>query len=360
MGTESIDADVRDRYDHGDHWISAAVERGLPFGLDNRLLTAVVKFNLIPDVLAALYVVTQWGEWSVRFLAAAALFTAWANVAPYLIWYYDKRVLPSFFDTVSEIVVDTDRLDELAVRYNKFYEGFDLLSALLWGGGFLAAGYFGAGVFEAQGMTGDGRLFLWTTLAYGAYVGGVLGEGGFSGTVTTLFLVREVAGLEFEIQPLHPDGLGGLSTVGEFAIRTTLLWSSASLLIPLAFQLISGAGSLNVVMAAVTAGYIGTILATFLYPTLVINRRSERLRTETLEAIRREYLALQERVDGSSADGVSDVNDRLEMQRLRNQYDDYATVRLYPLQIEIFVRLAGSVLFPLFFLLLEYYLPALG
>mgnify|MGYP000521893668 CR=1 FL=1 len=356
----SLDADARERYDHGTHWISAAVERGLPFGVDNRLVTAVVVFNLVPDLLAAVYVLTQWGEWSVQFLAAAALFTAWANLAPYLIWYYDQRVLPSFFHTVAEIVVETDRLDELAVRYNEYYEGFRPLFALLWGGGFLAAGYFGAGVFEAQGMTGDGRIFLWTTLAYGAYVGGVLGEAGFSGTVTTLLLVREVAGLEFDIQPLHPDGLGGLSTVGEFAIRTTLLWSSASLLIPLSFQLIAGTGSLNVVMAGVTAGYVATILATFLYPTLLINRRSEEIRSRRLESLRREYLALQEQVDRGDAEGMDDVNRRLEMQQLRSQYDDYATVRLYPLQVGIFVRLAGSVLLPLFFLLLEYYLPTIA
>jgi hypothetical protein len=54
---------------------------------------------------------------------------------------------------------------------------------------------------------------------------------------------------------------------------------------------------------------------------------------------------------------MDDVNRRLEMQRLRNKYDDYATVRLYPMQTQILARLAGSVLLPLVFLLLEFYLP---
>lgn len=40
-----------------------------------------------------------------------------------------------------------------------------------------------------------------------------------------------------EIDPLHPDGLGGLSSVGYVAIRTTLLFSAGSLFIPILFRL---------------------------------------------------------------------------------------------------------------------------
>ncbi|MFB6140743.1 MAG: hypothetical protein ABEJ26_09955 [Halosimplex sp.] len=114
-------------------------------------------------------------------------------------------------------------------------------------------------------------------------------------------------------------------------------------------------------MALVTAAYIGTVLVTFLYPTILVNRRSEEIRSGTLADIRAEYLDLQTRIDEEEDDDeMRDVNRRLEMQRLRNKYDDYATVRLYPMQIQIFVRLASSVLLPLLFLLLEYYLPAIA
>jgi hypothetical protein len=348
-----------DEFDYDTHWISTQLARGLPLGIDNRALTGVIKFNLAPNLVAAAYVLTQWSAIAPRFLLAAALFLGWANVAPYLIWVYDERVLPQFFEKVSEIVVEEDRLEDLAVRFNTYHADFHPLFAILWGGGFLAAGVFGTPVFEAQGMAGSGRLFLWTTLAYGAYVGGVFGEAGFSATVTTLLLVRQVAKLEFEIRPLHPDGLGGLSTIGYFAIRTTVLWSTASLLIPLAFQLISGPSSINLVMLLVTVAYIGTILAVFLYPTVKINRRSEQLRERRLAEIREAYLNLQRQVNDDVANTIDDVNRRLEMQRLRNKYDDYASVRLYPMQIQIFVRLAGSVFVPLFFLLLEYYLPSI-
>lgn len=344
-----------ERFDQSSHWISAQLEAGV-FGIEDEYLTGVLKFGLVPDLLAAIYVATQWNEIQFSFLVASALFLFWANSAPYLIWYYDKRVMPRFFTKMSEIIVDRDRLGELATKYDERFADYRPLLTLLWGGGFLLGGWLGKALFMEQGMVGDGQIFLWTTLAYGAFVGGVFGESGFSATVTTIAAVREISELEFDIRPLHPDGLGGMSTIGYYAIRTTVLWSTASLLIPLAFQMIAFS-SANYAMYLVTIAYIGTILFSFLYPTLKINRRGEELREEILRQIRAEYLALQEQISDTDGDAVASVSDRLELQRLRRQYDDYNTVRLYPMQIQIMVRLAGSLLLPLFFMFLEMYLP---
>jgi hypothetical protein len=345
------------RFDHGTHWISSSINRGFYF-IENRLVTGAIKFGLVPDILATIYVITQWEEISFTFLVASAFTLLWVNIAPYLIWYYDEKVMPRFFIKISEIVSDTGELEDISVRYNRYYESYDYISGALWAGGFIFALYFGTSFLQSQGMSGDGEIFLWTTYLYGLYVGAVLGEAGFSGTITTLLLVREVSELQFDIQPLHPDGLGGMSTVGYYAIRTTVLWSTASLLIPLSFQLISES-SLNYVMITVVTVYIGTILFSFVYPTWKINRVGEERREQILDGIRTEYRRLEQKVSTEETTQMSNLSTQLEMERLHRQYEDYNNVRLYPMEIRILTRLVGSLILPLIFMLVELYLPQL-
>lgn len=359
MGAETSESNLEpNRFDHASHWITRQIDAGIPGVSSNPLLTGVVKFAAMPDLLAGAYVLTRGQHITLPFLGASALFLLWVNIAPYLIWYYDSEVVPQFYTKISEIVVDTEQLDTMAEKYNDYFASFNPVFALLWGGGFLVGGVFSTALFESQGMTGGGRIFLWTTYAYGAYVGAVLGEAGFSAVVTTIRSIREVATLEFDIQPLHPDGLGGLSTVGYYAIRTTILWSTASLLIPMAFRMMS-VGGLNWVMSLVTAAYIGTILFSFVYPTMKMNRRSEEIRESILEDIRQEYNARRAAIKSETSEDLPEIKQRLELQQLRSTYEDYKSVRLYPMQTQILARLAGSVILPLIFLVIEQYFPKL-
>lgn len=343
-----------ERYDRSSNWISEQLEAGLPFGIQGEFITGVVKYAFVWNLLAVAYVVTQWHMASTSFLIAGALFLTWVNIAPFLIWYYDKSVLPRFFAIADELVVDTNKLEEIADKYNRRFASFRPLFALFWGLGFLVAGIFAIPLFESHGMVGDGRVFLWTTLAFGAYVGAVLGEAGFSAVVTTILCIREISTLEIDIRPMHPDGLGGLSAIGYFAIRTTVLWSSASLLSPLAFQMAS-ASLFDEMILLVTATYIGTILFSFVYPTIKINRQAQQSQERILSELQREYVKLEHQLD--SADDEAQLATRLDLQRLRNRYNDYANVQLYPMETAILTRLIGSVLLPLFFMMLELYLP---
>ncbi|MDS0282898.1 hypothetical protein [Haloarcula onubensis] len=355
QGIASDDGRTPAQYDRSTHWISRQLEAGLPFGVGGEFLTGVVKFALVWDLLAAAYVLTQWRAASTSFLVAGALFLAWVNVAPALIWYYDKSVLPRFFAIAYQLVVDADELERIAETYNRRFATVRPLFALFWGLGFLVAGVFAIPLFETQGMVGDGRVFLWTTLAFGAYVGAVLGEAGFSAVVTTVLCIREISTVEIDIKPLHPDGLGGLGAIGYFAIRTTVLWSTASLLSPLAFQMAS-ASLFDEAILLVTATYIGTILFSFVYPTLKINRQAKESQERILAELRDAYVELERELE-TADDDRERLGHRLDLQRLRNRYDDYATVQLYPMQTAILTRLIGSVLLPLGFLVLELYLP---
>jgi hypothetical protein len=76
-----------------------------------------------------------------------------------------------------------------------------------------------------------------------------------------------------------------------------------------------------------------------------------------LEDLRQEYADIEKKTQGLEKDQISELNKRLELQKVQNKYDNYNSVKLYPLQLSILTRLAGSVILPILFMLVELYLP---
>lgn len=346
-GSENKDSEL----DVGTHWVSKQCNQGI-FGFEpGPLLTGALKFGLIWDVIWIAIIVANWETITLPFLASWSLVLLWVNIAPYLIWSYDEKVMPEFFDRFLDITAEPDEFTQLARKYSRFFGRPHVGAAVFWAVAIVLVAWAGIPVLHQQGMAG----LMPVVYAYAVYIGIVLAGPGFMGPIVTLLLVREVAQLRFDIQPLHPDQLGGLSNVGYYSIRTTLLFSSGSLFLPLAFRLAAGGGRRTAIIVFVFV-YILTIAATFVYPTIKINRTAAELRDSILEDLRIEYSQLQQEIGESGDDKIADLNHRLELQRLRSKYDDYNNVRLYPLQVDILVQLAGSVLLPLFFLFLETYI----
>lgn len=347
---------MHEKFDHNTHWVSKHVENGL-FGIANPVLVSILKFGTLWNVLAIAYTVLHWESISFSFLYASALGLFWVNIAPALIWYYDERVLPEFFAHLSELISDEEERHYLAEKYNDLFAKHRISVSLFWGSAAVAIIFVSEPVLQAQGMIGSGQIFLWTSYAYAAYTGGVLGHG-FVGPIVTLLLIQEITQYELEIDPLHPDNLGGLSTVGYVSIRTTLLYSSGSLFLPILF-FFSSEGGVSSVIFGFAGIYIVSIFISFIYPTTIVNRRAQEYRDSILEDLRQEYTELEQATNSPEENEIAELNKRLELQRLQRTYENYNSVNLYPLQLSILTRLAGSVILPIFFMLVELYLPDL-
>jgi hypothetical protein len=347
---------MHEKFDHNTHWVSQHIENGL-FGIENPVLVSILKFSTPWNLLALAFTVLHWESISFSFIYASAFGLFWVNIAPFLIWYYDERVLPEFFAHLSELISDPEERHQLAEKYNDFFAQHRISVSLFWGGALTAIVFVSESALRAQGMTGGGELFLWTTYAYAAYIGSVLGHG-FVGPLTTILLIREVTQYELEIDPLHPDNLGGLSTVGYVSIRTTLLYSSASLFLPLLFYF-SSSGGISWVIFGFTGIYVLSIFISFIYPTTIVNRRAQEYRDSILEDLRQQYSELERATNSPEENEIAELNKRLELQRLQRRYENYNSVNLYPFQLGTLTRLAGSVILPILFMVIELYLPNL-
>jgi hypothetical protein len=347
---------MHERFDHNSHWVSNKIENGI-VGIRNPLLVSILKFSLPWNILSIIFTVLFWDSISLSFLYASILALTWVNLAPYLIWYYDERVLPGFFSHLGELISDKDTRDEIAKKYNDFFAKHRVSVASFWTLATVSIIFVSEPALQSQGMVGTGSIFLWTTYAYAIYVGAVLSHG-FVGPVTTILLVRDVTEYELEIDPLHPDNLGGLSNVGYVSIRTTLLFSSASLILPLLFYF-SSSGGVSEVIFAIAGIYILTIFVSFIYPTAIVNRRAQEYRDSVLEDLREEYYRIEQATNDPDQDELSELNKRLELERVQRNYDNYNSVSLYPLQLNILTQLIGSVILPILFMFVEFYLPNL-
>lgn len=368
---------VEDR-NYASHWVSRVIDSGWPVSVGNPLLASVLRFGLLPNVFFALVLVFQPRQVPDDFLVAMFFAVVWLNVGPLLIWYYDERVLPTFFEEVSELVQNATRIDRLNEKYDTLFAEKYVLPTGLWV--LLLVGLF----FRAQEFLAQEGLFTVAGPFYFAYLASVVYLGiltgiGFMGVITTVLAIREISSEPLNINPLHPDGLGGLGVFGYYAIRTTLTFSTGSLLLPLAFIFVRMRG-VTALIYVIVLFYMGAIALSFVYPTYKINRQAQRIRDGKLDELRREYEAAKRQMqsagglstqlggaerDGSAAgsmDSTGAIPDskellgQLELQRLRNEYDDYQSVRLYPFQIDILLKLVSSILLPLVFVVIDQYL----
>lgn len=342
----------------GRMWVVRVVNRAREHLPGGPILVATYTLGALPVALTALYLALTLPETTARFATSQVLAALVAVIAPGGIWYWDRRVFPRFVEETTDIVDDPAALRAVARRYYRSFSDRYWTFTLPWTGLVLAVVALNVGYFRTVGVAGYGDPAFWVYLTFAAWWGLLTGIG-FHGAITAVRCIHAVGRLDFEIEPLHPDGLGGLSAVGYFAIWTTMLISVGSLTLPLAFLLGAEGGYRSLVFLAVGI-YVGTIALSFVYPTAYMNRKAQRIREEELEEKRRRIRSLQREartLDAASGEDASleEVATRLEIQRLREEFNEYDTVNLYPLSVGILSRLVSSILLPLFFIVFETY-----
>lgn len=331
-------------------WVTGAIEavdRRAPGG---PIVAGLLAFGWVPVLLLAPYLIGRADRMTDSFLFANLVAVLLIAGLPTLIRYYDGTVTPTFARKMTDRVRDPDALKEVAERHERLFARRYWLVVVPWTGLLLAVLAVSTPTLFDQGIEGIADPAYW---AYAAFLlwGGLITGIGFHGIVTTVSYVRAIPrATRIVIDPYHHDGLGGMSSFGYFAIRTTVLVSTGALLLPLAFELAAGSAFEAVIYAAVVV-YMAFIALSFFYPTLVINRRANEVRAERLEELREAIRDLRRDTavvgDREADPDVDDVARQLEIQRLRDRHEDYRDVKLYPMSPEILSQLVGSVILPL-------------
>lgn len=339
-------------YDGSRIWVSRLVDSAADRLPGGPIVAGTLALGWPALVLGAVVVAGVADTATPTFLASFGVTAGLLTAFPALIWYYDARVLTRFAGRMVDRVADETALAEVATTYERQFAHRYRPVAITWTILLLAVVVVSLPTFEAQGIDGVGDPLFWVVVVFFCW-GGLLTGIGFHGALTTVGYLRTLVDrTTLSIDPYHPDGLGGLSSVGYFAIRTTVLLSTGALLLPFAFQLAAGTPFEEPIYLAV-ACYVGVIAGSFAYPTWLVNRRADEVRVEHLDALGSEITALQRDLAATPGHDVDDVGTLLELQRLQQLYDDYRATRLYPMSPSILSQLIASVLLPIVMLLLE-------
>lgn len=323
------------------------------------ILSGLLTVGLVPLAITAVFFSLIGPAATADILLEQLLAAAVTVVGPVFVWHYDERIFPTFAEQATSVVADDAPLRTIIEKYERFFAGRAWLTTLPWVVVVLAVVVANLGFFRSLGVTGYGDPAFLTYAVFSVWWAVVTGIG-LHGAITTILCIREVGRLELDIDPLHPDELGGLSNIGYFAIRTTMMNSIGSLTLPLAFTIATEGGFEQVVYLAVVI-YVGFILLSFVYPTLYVNRRAQAVREGVLEERRQQIRELQAEMSSNRDRSTTDIEDvelQLQIQTLRDDFNDYNNVNLYPLSVSILSRLASSLLLPIGFMLLETYVLA--
>jgi hypothetical protein len=315
--------------------------------------TILLTVGLVPFALTGVFLAFIGFDVRRVFLGSQLLASAMIAVATVLIWRYDTVVLPTFVERATEVTPHDDNreLRAIAARHRAFFTDMGA-TTVVWTALILFAILANDGYFQALGVPGYTDPAYLVYLVFTAW-GGAITAVGIRMAATTTLCIREIGQLDFSIDPLHPDGLGGLSTIGYFAIRTTTMLSIGALGLPLAFDVVRVGGGSGIIYLLV-AVYIGLIVGSFAFPTVYINRRANEIKQAQLNDTRERIHDLSDRL--MAADDPEEIETlQMKLEELRTAYGTYDSVSLYPMSLSIASRLASSVLLPLFFLLFETY-----
>lgn len=344
----------QDTYTGHSIWVSDLVEflgQRLPIPT---VPAALLTLGLIPYLLTAVFFRLAGGPHDPALIAAQSSAAVVAAVGPVLIWHYDERVFPRFILEVEEVVTDRTALVETIDHYERLFADQYWITTSLWTVFVVAVFLTNLSFLESLGVTGLGDPALFVYVLFALWWGILTGIG-FHGAIVTVLCIRAVGDLDLTIDPLHPDGLGGLSTIGYFSIRATIMISVGSFAFPLGFAVASEGNFQSIVYVGVVC-YIGVILGSFIYPTLYVNRRAQAIREAILDEKRSQIKELKQQMSVNSAEGeLSELETQLKIQTIREDFRQYERVSLYPLSISILTRLASSILLPIVFIVLETY-----
>jgi hypothetical protein len=280
-------------------------------------------------------------------------------VGPFDVWYFDQRLLPGFFRSADDRLTPTtdSTLSELSRKYDRYYARYWWANVVIWVVLVLGVFVVSQSYFEAQGIT--------TLVEKGAYLVFFLfwlliaGLRTHAALITVLAVKAFAEQAELDIEPLHPDGLGGLSTVGELAIQVTLINSLGSFALPLSFELASEVAFGYFVYVGVFLFILNNV-ALFAYPTYKMNRRAQEIREQALEENKERIRELEAQLTIPEDENEVSIREnqllQMEIQRARREFRDNQNVQLYPLSISIITKLVSSIILPILFILFDIFI----
>ena len=346
-----------EKYNFTKIWVSRIIESNKPFRIKSKILSCVFKFGLIPLIVLFLY---YFGfpfshmKLQNEYLLILISILFWTGyLGPCLIRYYDETLLPNFFQKATDLVPDKEKIYYLAKKYDTMFSKKFWIISIPWAVLLLLTFVNNIDILKTYGrITGISDIYFWIGIISVLWIA-LLTSIGFWGVITTICAINELSKEELNIDPLHPDKLGGLSSVGYYAIGTTLSFSTGSLFLPAAFLFVSHKINETYFVYILVSIFSIFICISFFYPTYKIHKSAVRIRDKILDKLRKKYNQLNQSLNSSENNQMNVMTAYFNLYRINTEYEHYKNVHLYPFESKIFLKLISSIVLPFVFLVID-------
>ncbi len=318
------------------------VERGINRGI-NPVITCLLAFGLPYYAIFAIHFLLRsnviYANYKQIIFLSAAI--SWPWIGAYFIWYYEKVLLNNFFLRLKELVSEKE-CNELTLSLAK---NLKYLVIVCWTTiiiiSYLASKYY---ICAIWGFEGYSDLNYVISILYWA-IQGLLTGVGFYGVVNTVVLVVKVyKSCNLMICPYKADKLGGLGIFGKLTMKTTIMFATGSLYIPILLddaQFISSRASL--LIYTIVGIFSIFILLSFIVPNYLVYKKAKRDVYNRLDFLATELNAYITQILTKSGDKpVAEL-----YEHVRSYYYDLRNTQLYPFNFGIFVKLFTSAFMPI-------------
>ncbi len=340
-------------------FLTRMLDSKYPYRIKNTFLSSIFKVNLIPNILIGIFFYLRFQYFTPSFIITYLSFFGWLNIGTALVKYYDQTILPRFFLKVKDLIPDESNLKNLIYKYDNRFKSYFWIPALPWCILLTITLFLTKDNMIRGGIFGFEDIWFW--IFYAIFIWEcIIAATGIWGVLIMIQALREVSNRELNIDPFHPDKVGGLSSIGNYAIATTVIFSTGALWLPLAFELAYGQDLLNFFVFTVVLTWMVFTFLAFVYPTVHIHNKAVIIQKKILDRLRKEYSSFKKKILINNFDDPGKISlYYYQLELLRNEYYDYQNVKLYPFEIKIITKLISSVLLPLLVWLVQSYLPTL-
>lgn len=333
----------------------------------NALINSLIRFGIPFSIPMVIFMYQRWNHIGVEFKFAYALVVLWFALVPHLLWRAETVVIPELEYGLREIIDCKDdngknsyqktvrKIQSHVKRLKNYKKDIIFWAILIPLEGLIVATYLQ--IFSetiAPGMMGKHDPWFYPSIIPPLLLG-YFAALGFFGGIIALRIIREIERANLSIDPLNPDGLGGMSVIGKFSIELTKILSTGALFFPMAFAAYhAGEGSRLIAkhfVMIIMGMYAILVAVSFFYPTWRIYKVADEKRSSELANLRDKYKRLREEL--KNCRGNDCIEKFTQLEAVKDEFILYRDVSVYPLQIDIILELTGAIILPIMVYILQ-------
>jgi hypothetical protein len=314
--------------------------------LHSGLLASVAMFYL--PIMVAACAMQVWCAHGV-FSRGVLLALLWVAGAPFLI-HRALHLIDEFLIAHKHVFKDQEEWQALRQReLARFQSSRYLLFGVPWA----TAGSLVV-TFSKYGSCHIG-LRVWSLVSFALLF--LLSSMGFYGVYVLITLIHNVCNAELVFNPFHPDRFGGMASLGGFAVKGSLFFSSGALVLPLALEIMESLSSdsslLSMVTYLLSGVFVAVMIASFIAPILEIKGMVDPQKEQLiLDSRRRLEVMISEFQQQSELDAKKGVEILMYYYLTHSKL---AEIKDYPWDPKVLLEFGASFIIPVGIALMELY-----